>query len=105
MDEQLTTESTVYVTYIAASAERVWAALTSADFTKQYFFGRSVESDWKQGSPWILRKPDGTSDVSGEVRESNPPRKLVVSWKVDGIEAMRNLPECVVSYEIEPAGE
>jgi uncharacterized protein YndB with AHSA1/START domain len=104
MDERLTTESTVYVTYIAAPAERVWAALTSSEFTKQYFFGRSVESDWKQGSPWILRKPDGTSDVSGEVRESDPPHKLVVSWKVH-MEQFRDLPECIVSYEIEPAGE
>src|SRR5690242_7830501 len=98
MDERLTTESTVYVTYIAATAERVWAALTSSEFTKQYFFGRSVESDWKQGSPWILRKPDGTYDVTGEVRESDPPRKLVVSWKVQ-MEQFRDLPECIVSYE------
>lgn len=105
MDERLTTESTVYVTYIAAPAERIWTALTSAEFSRQYFFGRSVESDWKQGSSWIMRKPDGTADVSGEVRESDPPRRLVISWKVDGNEQMRNLPPCIVSYELEPAGE
>jgi activator of Hsp90 ATPase-like protein len=79
---ELTTESTVYVTYIAASPEQVWAALTSSEFTTQYFFGRSVESDWKTGSPWILRMPDGRIDVRGEVRESDPPRKLVVSGEV-----------------------
>ncbi|HEX9322473.1 MAG TPA: ATPase, partial [Xanthobacteraceae bacterium] len=44
-----TTASTVYVIYIAAAPDRVWAALTSSQFTMQYFFGRSVESDWNKG--------------------------------------------------------
>jgi uncharacterized protein YndB with AHSA1/START domain len=104
-DSRLTTESTVYVIYIAAAPERVWEALTSSAFTKRYFFGRSVESDWRKGSPWMLRKPDGAVDVRGEVRESDPPRKLVVSWKVEGIEEFKNLPESIVSYEIESAGD
>jgi uncharacterized protein YndB with AHSA1/START domain len=99
----LTTESTVYVIYIAAAPERVWAALTSSEFTTQYFFGRSVESDWKKGSPWILRMPDGRVDVKGEVRDSDPPHRLAVSWNVDWIEPKP--PECVVTYEIEPVGD
>jgi uncharacterized protein YndB with AHSA1/START domain len=100
---ELTTESTVYVIYMAAAPEKVWAALTSSEFTTKYFFGRSVESDWKQGSPWILRMPDGRVDVKGEVRASDPPHKLVVTWNVDWLEP--KLPECIVSYEIEPVGE
>jgi uncharacterized protein YndB with AHSA1/START domain len=100
---ELTTESTVYVTYIAASPKQVWAALTSSEFTTQYFFGRSVESDWKTGSPWILRMPDGRIDVRGEVRESDPPRKLVVSWIVDWSET--KLPESIVTYDLEQIGE
>jgi uncharacterized protein YndB with AHSA1/START domain len=99
----LTTESTVYVIYIAASPERVWGALTSSEFTTRYFFGRSVESDWKKGSPWLLRKPDGAVDVRGEIIESVPPRKLKVSWNVDWSET--KFPECVVTYEIERLGE
>ena len=62
-EPELTTESTVYVTYIASTPEKIWPALTSSEFTTQYFFGRSVESDWKGGSPWLLRRPDGTVDV------------------------------------------
>jgi uncharacterized protein YndB with AHSA1/START domain len=104
-DSDLTTESTVYVTYIAAAPERVWTALTSADFTAHYFFGRRVESDWRAGSPWTLFKPDGAADVTGVVRESDPPRKLVLTWRVTGIPAMAHLPECLVTYEIEPAGD
>jgi uncharacterized protein YndB with AHSA1/START domain len=99
---EMTTQSTVYVTYIATTPEKLWAALTSSEFTRQYFFNRTVESDWNKGSPWILRMPDGRVDVKGEVRESDPPRKLVVTWNVDWI--AEKLPEAVVSYEIEPVG-
>jgi uncharacterized protein YndB with AHSA1/START domain len=99
----LTTESTIYVIYIAAAAEKVWAALTSSEFTPNYFFGRTVESDWKQGSPWLLRMPDGRIDVKGVVRESDPPRRLSVSWNVDWSET--RLPEAVVTYDIETVGE
>jgi len=100
---ELTTESTVYVIYIAATPEKVWVALTSSSFTTQYFFGRSVESDWRTGSLWILRMPDGRVDVRGEIRESDPPRRLAVSWNVDWLEP--KLPECLVTYEIEPVGD
>jgi len=99
---EMTTQSTVYVTYIATTPEKLWTALTASEFTKQYFFNRTVESDWKQGSPWVLRMPDGRVDVRGEVRESDPPRKLVVTWNVDWI--AEKLPEAVVTYEIEPVG-
>ena len=50
---KLTTQEAVYVTYIATTPERCWAALASSDLTTQYFFGRTVESDWKSGSEWI----------------------------------------------------
>jgi uncharacterized protein YndB with AHSA1/START domain len=103
-DTSLTTESTIYVTYIASTPQKVWAALTSSEFTRQYFFGRAVESDWNTGSPWNLRKPDGSVDVRGIVRESDPPRKLVVSWLVDSRPEFKDLPEAIVSYEIESVG-
>jgi uncharacterized protein YndB with AHSA1/START domain len=103
-DTRMATESTVYVIYIASTPQKVWEALTSSEFTTQFFFGRSVESDWKVGSPWILRNQDGTVDVRGEVRESDPPRELAVSWNVSAKE-FQDLPECIVSYEIEAFGE
>ncbi|HEY4133983.1 MAG TPA: SRPBCC family protein [Alphaproteobacteria bacterium] len=98
---ELTTEGTVYVTYVATTPDRLWSALTNGTLTKDYFFGRTVESDWKRGSPWLLRKPDGAVEVRGEVRDSDAPRRLVLSWRV---EAAPDLPESVVSYEIAPAG-
>jgi uncharacterized protein YndB with AHSA1/START domain len=101
MSEPITQE-TIYVTHIAASPQQCWQALTEAEYTTKYFFGRKVESDWKSGSRWMMRKPDGELDVTGEVRESEPPRKLVLSWNVAWAP---DLPECVVTYLIEPVGE
>jgi uncharacterized protein YndB with AHSA1/START domain len=101
----LTTENTVYVTYIASTPERIWAALTSSEFTTQYFFGRSVESDWQEGSSWLLRTSDGRIDVRGIVRASEPPWKLVLSWNVDGPPELGDLPESIVTYELQSAGE
>jgi uncharacterized protein YndB with AHSA1/START domain len=99
----LTSESTVYVIYIAAPAEKVWAALTDSAFTRQYFFGHTVDSDWHPGAAWALRKPDGSAGVRGVVRESDPPHRLVLTWNVDmpGLA----LPECIVTYDIASAGD
>ena len=96
---------TVYVTYIASTPERVWDALTRPEFTRQYFFGRTIEIEPKQGGSFILRMPDGRVDVKGSVVTWDPPRRLAVTWLVDWIEDMRNLPECLVSYDIAQAGE
>ena len=103
-ESDMTTESTVYVIYIASTPRKVWEALTSSEFTTQFFFGRVVESDWNAGSPWVMRKPDGTVDVRGVVRASDPPRTLVVSWKVEGPAELRDLPESIIHYEIESVG-
>ena len=100
---EMTTENTIYITYIAAAPEQMWAALISSEFITRYFFGRSIESDWKKGSHWNLRMPDGRVDVNGDVREVNPPRKLVLSWNI--ALAQERFPEANVTYEIEPAGE
>jgi len=34
----------VYVTYIETTPEKLWQALTSSEFTKQYWFGAEVRS-------------------------------------------------------------
>src|SRR5438105_1360386 len=51
--------SFVYVTYIRTTPEELWAALTTSEFMKKYWFGMNFETDWKAGSPWRLIFPDG----------------------------------------------
>ena len=99
------TPDTIYVTYIATTPERVWEALTSAEFTTQYFFGRRIQSDWKVGSHWSLLTQDGAVDVQGKVLVGDQPRLLEVSWHVEGNEEARRLPYCRVRYQIEPLGD
>jgi uncharacterized protein YndB with AHSA1/START domain len=72
----------VYVTYIATTPERLWEALTRGEFTKKYWYGRRIESDWRVGSP--VRFFDGDSDVltdSGVVLESDPPSRLAYTFQ------------------------
>src|SRR5882757_7552393 len=95
----------VYVIYIASTPEKVWEALTSPDFTKQYFFGRTIEIETQAGGSFILRMPDGRVDVKGNVVEWSPPLRLSVTWTVDWMPEMRDLPECLVTYDIAQAGE
>ena len=96
--------TTVYTIYIAAAPEAVWQALTSAEFSRKYFFGNSVEVDLKVGGAYIVRPPDGSVHISGEVVECDPPRKLTVTFNVNWPALIEKLGPTLVSYEIEPAG-
>jgi len=65
--------TTVYTIYIASTPEQVWEALTSAEFSRKYFFGNSVEVEQRVGGAYIMRTPDGALHISGEVIECAPP--------------------------------
>ena len=43
------------VTTIHASISNVWNALVDPALIKQYMFGASVSSDWKEGSPIVWK--------------------------------------------------
>lgn len=95
---------TVYVTYIATTPEKVWQALTTGDFTAQYFFGRRIDIALQPGGAFRLWQPDGQLDVEGHVVTCQPPRTLAVTWRVMWLEEMRQLPECLVTYQIDDLG-
>jgi uncharacterized protein YndB with AHSA1/START domain len=93
-----------YVTYIAATPEKVWQALTSAQISPTYFFGRSVEIDCRVGG--IRPAHEGRQGrLPGQGGECDPPRKLSFTWKVEWLEEYRRLPEVLVTFIIEAAGE
>ncbi|UWU70373.1 SRPBCC family protein [Bradyrhizobium sp. NC92] len=93
----------VYVTYIETTPEKLWQALTSSEFTRQYWFGAGVRSDWKVGSPFALLL-DGEVTDSGEILESDPPRRLSYSFKHHKFEELRNEPASRVVFTLEPFG-
>jgi len=95
----------VYETDINTTPERLWAALTSGELTRRYWFDRRIESDWTQGSP--VRFYDGGSDVvtdTGVVLECDPPRRLVYSFRPepDGQDAGQDQPFTRVAFDLEP---
>ena len=95
----------VYTIYIASTPGKVWQALTSAEFSRKYFFGNSVEVDLRVGGALIVRTPDGALHISGEVIECDPPRKLTFTFNVNWPALIEKLGSTLVTYEIEPVGE
>lgn len=93
-------------TYIRATPEDVWRALTSPEFTSQYFYATRVESSWQRGEPVYYRYEDGqTTAVAGEVIEAEPPRKLVISWHVQYDEVAKTEAPSRVSFFLEAMNE
>jgi uncharacterized protein YndB with AHSA1/START domain len=97
--------TTVYTIYIAATPEKVWQALTTAEFSTKYFFGLAVEAELKVGGAFIVRAPDGSLHISGEVIECDPPKRLTITWNVNWPGLVEKLGITLVTYEIEPAGD
>ena len=95
----------VYTSYIASTPEKVWQALTSAEFSRKYFSGNAVEVDLKIGGPFVVRQPDGSVHISGEVIECDPLRRLTVTFNVNWPALIEKLGPTLVTYEIEPTGD
>jgi uncharacterized protein YndB with AHSA1/START domain len=95
----------VYVTYIKTTPEKLWEALVTPEFTKQYWLGVSQVSDWIVGSPWKLVFDDGRVADTGEVLEIDPPRKLVVSWQNEFRPELKEEGHSRATFEIASVGE
>jgi uncharacterized protein YndB with AHSA1/START domain len=95
----------IYTIYIVSTPEKVWQGLTSAEFSRQYFFGNSVEIDLRIGGGYVVRTPDGALHISGEVIECDPPNRLTVTFNVNWPALIEKLGPTLVTYEIEPLGE
>lgn len=97
-------EKVVYGIYINAPAEKIWDALTQSEYTRQYFGGSNVESDWKPGSKTRWFSDDGTTFAEGEVINSERGKILSQKeWMIspDGTKGS----ESIVTYEIEKHGD
>jgi uncharacterized protein YndB with AHSA1/START domain len=79
----------VYVIYIRTTPKKLWQALTTPKFNRQFFYGAVQESEWKKGAPWRLLKPDGGACDSGKILEINPPRRLVLKWRHELVPKLR----------------
>jgi len=93
----------VYVTFIRTTPDRLWEALTDAEFTQQYWFGTHCESEWKAGSPWKLVFPDGRVADAGEIVEADRPKRLVIKWRNEWKPELKAEGYSRCTMELEPA--
>jgi uncharacterized protein YndB with AHSA1/START domain/DNA-binding transcriptional ArsR family regulator len=109
----------VYTTYIRATPEKVWKALTDPAFTRQYW-GLSFESDWTPGSTITVVLEKGNvriEDPDQVVVESDPYRRLAYTWHTFTPEwadaygfteehrsKLASEPRSVATFDLEPIG-
>jgi uncharacterized protein YndB with AHSA1/START domain len=73
----------VYQVFINASPAQIWEAITQPDWTEKYFYGSRASFDLRPGGRMVgVAGDDETKQlVEGEVLESDPPRRLVHTWR------------------------
>lgn len=93
----------VYTTYIRATPEQVWHALTDPELTGR-FWGHAQVSDWEIGSRVDHVRTDGSgiADGSGRVIEADRPRRLVFGFDDPARFDDPTFEPSVVTFEIEP---
>ena len=109
--------SYVYTTYIDATPERLWTALTDPVFTRRYW-GVALISDWKVGSTitWELEKAR-IADDEQVVLVADRPRRLSYTWHTitpefvaaygddrEFLAAASAEPRSTITFDIEPVG-
>ncbi len=76
-----------YQTYIKASPEAIWDAITKPEWTQRYGYRSRVEYELRPGGAYRAYATEemlamGAEEViiDGEVVEADPPRKLEQTW-------------------------
>ena len=93
----------VYTTYIRSTAELVFRALTTPEFTMQYWGGAELRSDWEVGSRLEAVHPD-REDFIGTILAVEPPHRLSYTFTGRAEEAAGR-PPTVVEFAISPFGD
>jgi len=94
----------VSVVYIATTPEKLCETLTDGEFTRRYWGGRRIESDWNVGSPVRHVREDGGIDWQGEVLQSERPRLLSYRFHMQISNKHRGEQPSRVTFELQPMG-
>jgi uncharacterized protein YndB with AHSA1/START domain len=105
-----TTETVqIYRVYIRATPEAIWDAVTKPEWTVKYGYAPVVEYDLQPGGAFQAHANEGMLALGcpeiisdGEVIESDPPRKLVQTYRMTMTPAMAAEAFTQLTYDIEP---
>lgn len=99
-----------YTTYIKATPQAVWDALTRPEWTVRYGYAPLVEYDLRKGGAFRAHPNDGMKAlgisgviVDGEVLEVEAPRRLVQTWRMLIEPSLAAEGFTRLTYELEPA--
>lgn len=93
-----------YQTIIKAAPEAVLDALTNPAMTQQYYYGFSIEGDWREGGRYAYTA-GGNVCIEGTVTELVPGKKIAMTFKGLWDPKVAEDPESTVSYELAQEGE
>jgi uncharacterized protein YndB with AHSA1/START domain len=83
------TATQVYRVFIRATPQKIWDAITQPEWTQRFGYGVRDEYELHPGGKYrghanegmlAMGMPDVVTD--GEVIEADPPRKLVMTWRM-----------------------
>lgn len=83
---------------LSAPPEKVWKALTEPELLEQWLFPNDIVP--KEGQPFAFRTtpaPGFDGVIKCEVKEAEPPRRLVYSWESGPVDT-------IVNWTLEPMG-
>jgi uncharacterized protein YndB with AHSA1/START domain len=103
----MNTQEYVYVTIIASSPEKVWQAITTAEFTQQYWHATRVASDWQEGSAIVFMvgpQAEERIGCEGVILKVNYPRELSYSWRFPGNPEVADEEPSRVTFTLEALG-
>ncbi len=95
----------VYVSYIKTTPATLWQALTTPALLKKYWIGMETESDWKSGSAWTMKFPDGCVADIGEIVEFSPLKRMVLRWRNEWNPELNHEGFSLCTYDMEQVGE
>jgi uncharacterized protein YndB with AHSA1/START domain len=88
-------------TYLRATPEQVWHALTGPTAVPRWRSGMSFDTSWQTGAPLTSQSPDGT----GTVLEASPGQLLAYDWEQSDADGGANGSSSTVTFELAPMGE